>query len=113
MPSLQAQQSSGLPLTRFATRTAITVYDKQHNLSAVLRLFEKAVDSKEADTDIYTDTMASCFASRKFEVWQQLLMMKLTELLLHVCNWLIAMLWGVTNVCNVLIVILRGPQAPS
>lgn len=65
---LQAQQASGLVLTRFATRAAIAVYDKEHNLSAVLRLFEKAVASMEADTDIYTDTMASCFASSKFEV---------------------------------------------
>lgn len=48
------------------------MYDKERNLSVVLKLFEKAVDSKEADTDIYTDTMASCFASRKFEVQQQL-----------------------------------------
>lgn len=42
----------------------------------MLRLFEKAVESKEADTDIYTDTMASCFANRKFEVGQHLLVVK-------------------------------------
>ena len=67
---LQAQQASGLALTRFATRAAIAVYDKERNLSAVLSLFEEAVRSKEADTDIYTDTMASCFARGKFEVQQ-------------------------------------------
>ena len=82
MSCLQAQQASGLPLTRFATRTAIAVYDKQRNLSAVLRLFEKAVDSQQADTDIYTDTMASCFASKSFEVRPQLLM-SLVKLRLH------------------------------
>ena len=69
MPCLQAQQASAIPLTRYATRTAIAVYDRKRDLSAVLRLFEKAVDSRQADTDIYTDTMASCLASHKYEVW--------------------------------------------
>lgn len=62
------------------------MYGKERNLSAVLRLFEKAVESKEADTDIYTDTMASCFASRKFEASQQLLIMqKITAYIAAVC----------------------------
>ena len=83
---LQAQQASGLVLTRFATRAAIAVYTTERNLSAVLRLFEKAVESKEADTDIYTDTMASCFASRKSEVSQQLLIMqRITAYIAAVC----------------------------
>ena len=90
---LQAQQASGLPLTRYATRTAIAVYDKERDLSAVLRLFEKAVDSKEADTDIYTDTMASCFARRRFEVRQQRLMGKFAELRQHVLNLLKVLVW--------------------
>ena len=65
------------------------MYDKERNLSAVLRLFEKAVDSKQADTDIYTDTMASCFASRSFEVRQQL--RNFAELQPHVCKMLTVM----------------------
>lgn len=67
---LQAQRASGLALTRIATRAAIAEYDKERNLTAVLSLFEEAVRSKEADTDLCTDTMASCFARGQFEVQQ-------------------------------------------
>ncbi|KAL3143171.1 hypothetical protein ABBQ38_002031 [Trebouxia sp. C0009 RCD-2024] len=64
----EAQRASGLALTRIATRAAIAEYDKERNLTAVLSLFEEAVRSKEADTDLCTDTMASCFARGQFEV---------------------------------------------
>lgn len=48
------------------------VYDKEGDLTSVLRLFEQAVSSTEADADIYCDAIASCFASRKFKVQYQL-----------------------------------------
>ena len=65
---VQAQQASGLPLTHFAARAAIAVYDKEGDLKGVMRVFERAVCSTEANADIYCDVMASCFASRNFKV---------------------------------------------
>ena len=65
---MQASDALGGPLTRFAARTAIGMYDKERDLASVLRVFQQSADSKLADTDIYCDTMTSCIASRNFKV---------------------------------------------
>ena len=43
-------------------------FDNAHDLDSVLHLFERAVKSNMADTDVYCDAIESCINSRKYKV---------------------------------------------
>ena len=44
------------------------VFDRAHDVNAVLLWFERAVASSMADTDVYCDAIESCIDSRKYKV---------------------------------------------
>ena len=55
-------------LTKAVFRRAKIAFDNAHDLDSVLHLFEKAVASNVADTDMYCDAIESCINSRNYKV---------------------------------------------
>ncbi len=46
----------------------MSVYQKAHDLESTLSLFDRAVDCRVAQTDVYNDVMSSCMDSKKYKV---------------------------------------------
>ena len=55
-------------LTKAIFRRAKVAFDNAQDLDSVLHLFERAVESNMADTDVYCDAIESCINSRKYKV---------------------------------------------
>lgn len=76
-------------LTKAVFRRAKVAFDNAHDLDSVLHLFERAVKSNMADTDVYCDAIESCINSRRYKVGFRRLPLSTYSLLhLHVLHLL-------------------------